>query len=62
MQCDKTYTARNRTRKRPVDSAFRRRLFPPMKIGGPIEAVRPVNVQVRHAVFPPMKIGGPIEA
>ena len=37
-------------------------LFPPMKIGGPIEArVAPVNVCCATG-FPPMKIGGPIEA
>jgi len=36
--------------------------FPPMKIGGPIEATRPASSATGRVVFPPMKIGGPIEA
>ncbi len=36
--------------------------FPPMKIGGPIEAGMGDRVMSRLSNFPPMKIGGPIEA
>ena len=36
--------------------------FPPMKIGGPIEAAQQFVHRVHGLVFPPMKIGGPIEA
>ncbi len=62
MQPQTTYTARNRTRKHPVDSTFRKRLFPPMKIGGPIEAKQGPQKALTKLTFPPMKIGGPIEA
>jgi len=36
--------------------------FPPMKIGGPIEALQNAAISAASFSFPPMKIGGPIEA
>ena len=36
--------------------------FPPMKIGGPIEALKIYTGVCKRNKFPPMKIGGPIEA
>ena len=37
-------------------------MFPPMKIGGPIEAEVVASTHTLDLKFPPMKIGGPIEA
>ena len=45
-----------------MKNPYREDIFPPSKIGGPIEAIR-IAMQVSgYRRFPPSKIGGPIEA
>ena len=58
----KSMTARKRSSNLLRQEGLQSPQFPPMKIGGPIEAGELSTSYPQVIQFPPMKIGGPIEA